>query len=344
MPNLKLGETSTYQIGTELVGNQFNAMDVDDYVFQVRSEVPTITGINGYGGQANDEFGGGPGGPGIVGFGGDGNGQQLPGPGIIGRAGQPNAHDMGSNGVEGSGTNGGSGVFGQGPSQVTPGAGVTGAGGQAFLGGVVPAPGAAGVSGQGGDSLAQNGPAGPVAAGAGPGVSGKGGDASAILGGEHADVPIEAAAAPGVTGVGGSSAIQSREVGDLSLFAIAAAGPGVVGQGGGLPGGQEGGSGVVGSGIVGVAGDASVPRPAIGGYGGVFTSASHAQVHLVPAELRKGPEAPPLPSTGQAGDLFARALSDGRAELWFCISPTENLPDGPVVWNRVAFDLSSGPG
>jgi hypothetical protein len=248
------------------------------------------------------------------------------------------------NGVEGSGSNGGCGVLGQGPNLASPGPGVIGIGGDGLVAGAPQSQtfqGAPGVSGQGGSASAVTEPQDPPPAPAGPGVAGQGGDAATFLGGAQGNVPFGAPGAPGVTGTGGAAAFQPNIVPTVQP-ARGPAGPGVVGHGGTGIGDQAAGSGVIG-----VSGDTPIPQ-GIAGYGGVFTSNTHAQVHIVPAGNAQQAKTPPLPGNGQAGDLFVRVVAgDGRAvaELWFCSTPVPGQPqNAAILWNRVAFDVSTGPG
>ena len=156
--------------------------------------------------------------------------------------------------------------------------------------------------------------------------------------------------APGVTGTGGAAAFAANPIHHAGAPpARGAAGPGIVGQGGtGL--GDE----AAGSGVIGVSGDTPIPE-GIGGYGGIFTSASHAQVHIVPAgnATQGANNPPPLPSNGQAGDLFVRVVVNAdnlaTAELWFCSRPVPGLPANTppantlVIWNQVTLGASTQP-
>jgi hypothetical protein len=84
--------------------------------------------------------------------------------------------------------------------------------------------------------------------------------------------------------------------------------------------------------------------------GGVFQSEKSAQVHLLPAPLRTS-----LPPQAKAGDLFVRLievevmvdekthLREPRAELWFCVQPTDAQPDAPVLWSKVRLESPVSP-
>ena len=108
--------------------------------------------------------------------------------------------------------------------------------------------------------------------------------------------------------------------------------------------------GVSGSGF-GVRGE-STSGPGVSGHsetdrGGIFSSTNIAQVQLTPAPLLDAKTPSPLPTKGMAGDLFVRLIPDGRvqtpqggvtrikAELWFCVEPTEKSPGDPVIWQKV---------
>jgi len=210
------------------------------------------------------------------------------------------------NGVSGIGGGlvGGSGVYGQG----TYGPGVTGHGGNASAGFSV-------TSFQG--------------------VVGQGGAANLAViypDGGGREVRSEPGS-PGVAGTGGAG--HSTEVD--SVLQLAPPGPGVVGTGGGAAAtGQQSGTGVVG-----VAGGVQFEPTKTGGYGGVFVSSHQGQVRLVPEHGAAEADVP-LPTTGQAGDLFVRSWSDAPAELWFCSQVVPGTASSPprATWRRVAFDLT----
>ena len=206
------------------------------------------------------------------------------------------------NGVSGIGGDG-SGVYGQG----TFGPGVTGHGGNAI---------------------------GPFASSF-QGVVGQGGAAGvrvidSVGGGREVQ---SGPGSPGVAGTGGAG--HSTEVD--SVLQLAPPGPGVVGTGGGAAAtGQQSGTGVVG-----VAGGVQFEPTKTGGYGGVFVSSHQGQVRLVPEHGAAEADVP-LPTTGQAGDLFVRSWSDAPAELWFCSQVVPGTASSPprATWRRVAFDLT----
>jgi hypothetical protein len=164
------------------------------------------------------------------------------------------------------------------------------------------------------------------------GVVGQGGAANfAVInpGGEVRSGPGSA----GVAGTGGAG--HSIEVD--SVLQLAPPGPGVVGTGGGAAAtGQQSGTGVVG-----VAGGVQFEPTKTGGYGGVFVSSHQGQVRLVPEHGAAEADVP-LPTTGQAGDLFVRSWSDAPAELWFCSQVVPGTASSPprATWRRVAFDLT----
>jgi hypothetical protein len=277
MSDLKLSETNTTAIGTELVGNTFNPRDIDDYVFQVRSEVRTMHGIKAYGGQAEDEIANptnGPGGPGVRGIGGNGSGNQPPGPGVIGQAGSPSADGAPghANGVEGYGTGRFSGVAGYGGNigagentGTTPGTGVLGIGGltEMTLGGGG-APGVRGIGGGGPDSS-------PDSA---VGVYGQGGDQSPGVVGQAGSRP-----ANGVEGYGTGNFSGVVGSGDPT-----STGTGVLGFGGTVD--EPNPAGANGTGVrgIGAGGPNTAPGTPVGVYGqggpegaGVYGSGSVAK-------------------------------------------------------------------
>jgi len=74
-----------------------------------------------------------------------------------------------------------------------------------------------------------------------------------------------------------------------------------------------------------------------GGRGGVFASATSAQLRLVPADN----PTPALPRTGQFGDVYLR-LTGGEGtetiEMFLCVSPDGRLDvTDPAFWAPFQF-------
>jgi hypothetical protein len=199
-------------------------------------------------------------------------------------------------------------------------------------------PSGSGVTGQGApaqvNGFVSSGPPVPPGSVGGTGVAGYGGPAEVgvtfIEGGDDTQYPQGAPAGSGISGVGGAGTSDGAGTNGP-------AGPGVVGQGGTPVAGQPGGTGVIGA-----SGGEQFDPSADPGYGGVFISAAQGQVRLVPDKPSSGPTTA-LPKTAKAGDLFAGSHSDAQVELWFCVSPTVDNPQAPVLWSKVTLGSPQSP-
>ncbi|WP_341392902.1 hypothetical protein [Arthrobacter sp. G119Y2] len=328
--------------------------DPDDYEdggsFIPSNSFDGIVGKGWSGGSASN-FGGTPGGTGVIGRGG-----RNQGTGVFGLG--------GGTPEPGNGGAGGIGVHGLGGPQADyfadystpPGAGLVGQGGrQSELDNRLRLPHAAGVIGIGGGTGHNKDllPAHQLSDTGGVGVYGQGAglsvamvppqdEAGTVPGPNVASGPRAAGA--GVLGRGGEST-EPRE----------RSASGVVGLAGGVPipsSNQTLGFGVVGHGPVGVHGRGlagpGVEGTSAGDRGGTFQSDHAAQVQLVPG-FSRGTFPPPttvtptalptgregvvqLPKDGRGGDLMVLSDEERSCTLWFCV---EGVNSGPAKWAQV---------
>ncbi|ACK50449.1 hypothetical protein Msil_1498 [Methylocella silvestris BL2] len=302
--------------------------DPDDYddgqSFQAANQYDGLRATGWSGGSASN-FGGTPGGTGVVGRGGRNQGTGVQGVG----GGVPEPGNGGAGGIGVHGLGGSQADFFADPT-TPPGAGLVGQGGrQSAQGNTAQQPHAAGVIGIAGgtgrsfDAL----PAHTLTETGGVGVYGQGAEATTVM-------------VPPVDADGNSTSGPNVPSGP------AAAGPGVLGRGGVAD------MGPAAAGVVGVAG--GVGLPGIGAYadagvygeagvgrGGVFKSGKSAQLMLAPRKAgvrfnRGGPATPHpvanervglrLPKDGKAGDLIALLDDTGECGLWFCVREGNGAP------------------
>ncbi len=312
------------------------AEDLDDYS-DGQSFVPSnkFDGIkaSGWSGGSPSNFGGTPGGTGVIGRGGRNQGTGVQGLG----GGTPEPGNGGAGGIGVHGLGGPQADFFADPT-TPPGAGLVGQGGrQSAQGNTLQQPHAAGVIGIAGgtgpafDALPNH----TLMDTGGVGVYGQGAEATTIM------VPPTDPSGNPTTGPSVPSGPASP-------------GPGVLGRGG-LP---TPSGGPVGAGVIGLAGGVAVPTiadfgdagvygEADGGRGGVFKSAKAAQLQLIPQKadltfLLGGPETPHsvaaeriglrLPKDGKGGDLITLIDKQGQCALWFCVRGANS---GPAQWAQV---------
>jgi hypothetical protein len=231
MTDITAGQENDVSVGTDVNATSLNVQGTVSYVLSVRTQIPTIDGIEAHGGPGGQNlrtpgFGTNNGGAGVLGYGGDaGEFEDLhellpPGPGVVGLGGSsPTDAANGAPGVIGVGS-GGPHTNPSGP------AGVYGQGG----------PGSPGVVGQAGSAPAD-------------GVQGYGtGGFSGVAGyGDPADNGT------GVFGMGrGPGAQGVRGIGSGGLNVFPSSPVGVYGQGGAF-----GAAGVLGAGGIGVMAEGS---------------------------------------------------------------------------------------
>lgn len=334
-----------------------NADDPDDYedggTFVPANQFHGIVGT-GHSGGGPSNFGGSPGASGVIGRGGTNEGTGVLGLG----GGTPDPRLAGFGGI---------GVHGLGGSQrdlfavpgVPPGAGLVGQGGRQpdftntqrspHAAGVI---GLAGGTGEGKDilpthTLAETGGVGVYAQGAealttltgasdgSPGTvpSGPLDPGAGVLGRGGVPIPPRGPVAAGVIGLAGGVPIPGlSETGNTGVY-----GAGTTGVFGHGPAGVRGQSDA-GAGVHGVTGS---------GRGGMFESATSAQVRLVPQDVRASfpaattvtvtaipgeREGMVLPKSGQGGDLIALMDDQQRCNLWFCVKGEDG---GPAEWAQV---------
>ena len=330
MTDITAGDTNDVQIGTDVNGTGTNVQGIVSYVLSVRTQIPTIDGIEARGGPGGQNirtpgFGTNSGGAGVIGHGGDAGGFEEfhellpPGPGVVGQGGSSPtdvvhgapgvigvAGTGNADGVQGQGTgtfsgvagfgapdSSGTGVFGEGNGPNAPGVRGIGSGGP-----ITRPAGAAGVYGQGGP---QNpGVVGQAGSAPADGVQGFGtGGFSGVAGfgdpgGNGTGVFGEGNGpnAPGVRGIGSGGPI-TRPAGAAGVYGQGGPqNPGVVGQAGSAPA-----DGVQGFGTGGFSGVAGFGDP--GGNGtGVFGEGN-------------GPNAPGVRGIGSGGPITRPAGAAG---------------------------------
>lgn len=339
-----------------------DAEDSDDYD-EGESFVPSnqFDGIvaTGWSGGGPSNFGGNPGGTGVIGKGGRNQGTGVFGFG----GGTPEPGNGGEGGIGVHGHGGSKQSFLSNPS-VPPGAGMIGQGGrQDDNGNTLRLPHAAGVIGIGGGTgqnkdllplhtLTETGGVGVYAQGAEatvsmvppsdesgsiPGAnvpSGPLAPGAGVLGRGGVPIPPEGSVAAGVIGLAGGVPIPDiSETGNTGVYG---AGPtGVFGHG---PEGVRGQSDS-GAGVHGVADS---------GRGGMFESVRSAQLQLVPQEIRAPFPTPvtvtpkeipagrdeglQLPKDGRGGDLLTLMDDQRQCTLWFCVRGGDG---GPAQWAQV---------
>lgn len=354
-----------------------DAEDPDDYedgdTFFPSNQFNGLMATGWSGGSAS-QFGGTPGGTGVIGRGGRNEGKGVVGLG----GGMPEPGNGGFGGIGVHGLGGPQAPFFTDPTK-DPGAGVVGQGGRQPDGnnrerrphaaGVI---GLAGSIGQTTDLLGMH----PLSETGGVGVYAQGADATISM-----VPPVDASGTiPGPNVPSGPLAPGAGVVGRGGIL-NPAHGPvaaGVIGLSGGIPipgiSGPDdtgtGNTGVFGSGLTGVLGvgpTAGVRGHSVDGAGtrgtgagnqgrgGVFDAERSAQVQLTPRALpdsfpssvpvsprelpSQGREGVPLPKDGRAGDLLALMDTQRQCTLWFCVRGEDS---GPARWAQVllgtAFD------